>query len=330
MTDPRYPQQTPPPQPQPGGPGHPPHHHAARQGPQPGYQQMSPYSYIPGVASGYGNSGPVGGWGDPSQLRQTPVGQAGALHGSSWQQAAMKRVGFGRLVFAEIQKLFATVSDRILMILAPLLFIGLTVTFSYIYITGAFAEQIAPAMLSAHLGLCLFNATTIKVVSGEWHYRSAQLSLLLQPRRAKYIAAQLTAVGLFWLLYSLLLFGVFVLARPAALSGMDSDSYIAERWLDVLAVCLLAVFLSVFLAYSFGLLIRNSTAAVIAYFVALIPLVYLLSPQIPVLIEAFSPYAPFTYMSINGVPAFSVFSGGAMFLLFVTFGAVVACRRDAV
>src|SRR5207248_2343310 len=124
-----------------------------------------------------------------------------ALANSSWQQRAARRVPFPALVLVELRKLFGTVSDRIMLALAPLYLAGVTLfgVLTVAQTPATAAQQVLGAVVGGEFGAMLVHATIVKVISGEWHYRSVQLTLLLQPSRLRYAAAQAGALSLVWL-----------------------------------------------------------------------------------------------------------------------------------
>jgi hypothetical protein len=116
--------------------------------------------------------------------------------------AASRRIPFSKLVLVELRKLTGTLSDRILLALAPVVLVGITVL-SHVGSDKASsfasaADQISPTYYTVRVGHVLLHAVLIKLIAGEWQHRSAQPTLLAQPSRARYFLAQATVVLMLW------------------------------------------------------------------------------------------------------------------------------------
>ena len=88
---------------------------------------------------------------------------------------ALRRTPFPTLVLVELRKFTGTLSDRILLALAPVVLVGITVLIynagSYASYYGSAADQISPAYYGVRVGALLFHAALIKLVAGEWQHR---------------------------------------------------------------------------------------------------------------------------------------------------------------
>jgi hypothetical protein len=265
-------------------------------------------------------------------LLKSPLGQHGAMAGSAWEQRGRKATSFFKLVVVELRKLVGTMSDRVLLALAPLA-LGLVTwyltTDSVTAPPTSASRQIFGLIVACHLGPVPVYTVVLKTFSGEWHYRSAQLTLLLQPRRMRYAVAQMVAVLSLWLVMALVQFGLFYWLKPAQIASTPFQDYLGPRPLWVLGVALLASFLTLLFLMSIAFLVRNPTAAVTTYL--LLSGLYLFrvtSPPPPGLwyVDPWQPASLLAGAVFDPIP--SVTSGVVLVTLVVT-GFVVFTKRDA-
>lgn len=314
-------------------------------GPYPGNPSVSgAYSMGPdgsGAYPGVPGQGPDGGWsyglptGPRPDLLQTPIGQAGALRGASWQQNAVRGAGYPSLVWAELRKLFATMSDRVLMILAPIMLIGSIVSSAVALTSGgaSVADQAGPLPMALSTGLIFLHIAIIKAFTGEWHYRSVQLSLLLQSSRAKYLSAQFGAITVVWFVVTGITFAVFLPMRGIGIDSAIFQYHLNDRILWFLGATALTAAIGMMWCMVIATLIPHPTAAIVVYFV----LTYLLaminavmtSVQIPAGAVWVSPYALSMYYigKADSVLPGIVWAVGLLVLL--ALGTSFVYRRDA-
>lgn len=267
-------------------------------------------------------------------LLRAPLGQHGSMAGSAWEQRGNQATMFARLVLVELRKLAGTLSDRLLLMLAPVALLVVT-WYSATQVlpegqTSATA-QIFGVLLACHLGPVLLYTVVLKTFSGEWHYRSIQLTLLLQPRRIRYGAAQLTAVLLVWLGIALIQYGMyFGIKYYSFTSGQLAgkfQGFLLERPLWLLGVTLLASFLSLLFLFAIAFLVPNPTAAVAIYLVS--SGLYLFRLQDLPVLGYLDPWQPASLLAgavSDPVPAIT---SAALLITAVVAGFVALSRRDA-
>lgn len=198
--------------------------------------------------------------------------------------AASRRTGFLTLVLVELRKLTGTLSDRILLALAPIVLIGVTVLIhtgsDYASAYASAAGQISPTFYTVRVGHLLLHAVLIKLIAGEWQHRSAQPTLLAQPSRARYFLAQATVVLLLWLLAAVLQLVTTLLVAPGAISGVGATYLLGYRPGWVIGVCVLGSLLTILVALTVAMLVPNAAGALAIYF-ATVPVMLTISGLAP-------------------------------------------------
>lgn len=184
----------------------------------------------------------------------------------AWATGAAKRASFGTVVGVELRKMSATVADKILLIAAPIGLVVLSIMFMVDSSRpNTFTRQLGPVFLTVRLAAVLVDLTLVKLIAAEWHYRSSQPTLLVQPSRMRYVFAQATiAVGA-WLLIS----GVHVLMTFTFYSGRldarDIQNLLVFRPGMVVAACFIGALCMTLLAVTVGWLIPNTAGAITTY-----------------------------------------------------------------
>jgi len=198
--------------------------------------------------------------------------------------AASRRTGFPTLVLVELRKLTGTLSDRILLALAPIVLICVTVLIhtgsDYASTYASAAGQISPTFYTVRVGHLLLHAVLIKLIAGEWQHRSAQPTLLAQPSRARYFLAQATVVLLLWLLAAVLQLVTTLLVAPGAISGVGATYLLGYRPGWVIGVCVLGSLLTILVALTVAMLVPNAAGALAIYF-ATVPVMLTISGLAP-------------------------------------------------
>jgi hypothetical protein len=186
--------------------------------------------------------------------------------------AASRRTPFPKLVLVELRKLTGTLSDRILLALAPVVLILVTVLIhtgtDYASSYASAASQISPTFYTVRVGHLLLHAVLIKLIAGEWQHRSAQPTLLAQPSRARYFLAQATVVLVLWLLAAGLQLVTTLLVAPGAISGVGATYLLGYRPGWVIGVCVLGSLLTILVALTVAMLVPNAAGALAIYFAA--------------------------------------------------------------
>lgn len=196
----------------------------------------------------------------------------------AWQAPAQQRPSFGTVVGVELRKMTATVADKILVLSAPVLL----VTLSLLFLQGGMRDytldkQLLPVFLTIRLGAVLMNVVLVKLIAAEWHYRSAQPTLLAQPSRLRYVLAQATIAFGVWLVASgLHLLMTFTYYR-SRLDAYDTQFLLDARTGSMVATILLGGFCMTLFAVTIGWLIPNTAGAITAYVLLSLLFVFLQS-----------------------------------------------------
>lgn len=284
-----------------------------------------------------GSSGPDGGWsyglptGPRPDLLQTPIGQAGALRGNSWQQNAARGARYPWLVWAELKKLVGTTSDRAVMALSPIALIATLIATAQMNAGSSAADQATPVIAGVFFGPILLHIAVIKTFTGEWHYRSIQLSLLLQSSRAKYLAAQLGAVSVLWIVITVLSYVVYLPVRAMTTDSTLFQFHLSDRPLWFFGGVALAGLISMAWCMCMATLIPHPTAAVVVYFVQsyLLGAISTLASMLePALLFASPMAAVNLYFGSNPYPISAVTSTIVVVGL-LGLGVFLVSRRDA-
>ncbi|WP_037364177.1 hypothetical protein [Amycolatopsis orientalis] len=196
----------------------------------------------------------------------------------AWQAPAQRRASFGTLVGVELRKMTATAADKILVISAPVLL----VTLSLLFLQGGTHDytldnQLLPVFITLRLGPVLMNVVLVKLIAAEWHYRSAQPTLLAQPSRLRYVLAQATIAFGVWLIASgLNLLMTFTYYR-SRYDAYDTQFLLGVRPGAMAGTILLGGFCLTLFAVTVGWLIPNTAGAITAYVLLSLLLVFLQS-----------------------------------------------------
>ncbi|TQM38968.1 hypothetical protein [Pseudonocardia cypriaca] len=240
-----------------------------------------------------GGAGTVAqGWGGP-QAQATPAqpvpqvapppAPPGSPSGGPFA-AASRRIPFRTLVVVELRKLTGTLSDRILLALAPVVLVGITVLIhkgtDYASTYASAEGQISPTFYTVRIGHVLLHAVLIKLIAGEWQHRSAQPTLLVQPSRARYFLAQATVVLMLWVLAAGLQLGTTLLVAPAAVTDVGATYLLGYRIGWVVGVCVLGSLLTILVALTVAMLVPNAAGALAIYF-ATVPVMLTISGLAP-------------------------------------------------
>ncbi|GAA0648857.1 hypothetical protein GCM10010174_85430 [Kutzneria viridogrisea] len=278
---------------------------------------------------------PPGGWsyGPPPGVRpdllNTPIGQAGALANSDWQAKASRGASFPVLVLAELRKLVGTFSDRLIIALSPLLLVGVTLLGVQLSVTlgpSSAASQLLGLLIAVEAGHLMVHTTIIKTMCGEWHYRSIQLTLLLQPRRLRFAAAQVSMLGLVWIALTVLQFLVFYPIATSWIGHTDFQLYLDQRMGWVFGLTALGTLLSLLFCLVVTYLMPNPTAAVTVYFLGKFGVgLFLANP----ILNYINPYAALNLATGSSDDVLAACTGTALWIALLWLGIGVNQRRDA-
>ncbi|MGB7818362.1 MAG: ABC transporter permease [Ornithinibacter sp.] len=173
-------------------------------------------------------------------------------------------VPFGRLVRVELRKMLDTRAGRWLVIAIGLVIAGaLTIMFFTNGGDHPFSDYLQATTTPQAV---LLPVVGILAVTSEWSQRTALVTFGLEPRRvrvawAKLGAALVVGVGAVALSFAL---GVAAYASAIGLRGIDADWSLPGL---ALAGAAAYVLLGLVQGVGFGMLLRNTPAAVVAYFV---------------------------------------------------------------
>jgi ABC-2 type transport system permease protein len=210
-------------------------------------------------------------------------------------------VPFGRLVAVETRKAFDTRSGRWLTISI----IGLVLVVMVVAVL-AFPEDgqdyvdllgLAGGVLGYFLPILM-----ILLVTSEWTQRTGLATFTLEPRRPRVIWAKI-ASGV-CLSIAALVIGAVLAAAGTALSPVNGGTAVWNLGADQVQSFLLTGLISVFVGFALAMLLRNSAAAIVAYFVYtfILPAV---TGTLSALVDGFDKVAPWIEFNTAQTPLFS-------------------------
>ncbi|WP_137813741.1 hypothetical protein [Gandjariella thermophila] len=207
-----------------------------------------------------------------------------------WLAMALRRPRFARLVGAEFRKFAATISDRILLVVGPVAMIAFgSLACTQNVFEGTWQAQILPLATILVYGPLVTNCSLVKLVSGEWQYRSAQPTLLVQPSRLRYMAAQSVVALALWIVHALIALVLYSLLAPPSIENRDVQSLLGLRPGAVVATAVVGALVAVAWALIIGLLLPNAAAALTTYLVSVVAFTTL-SGLAPNVAAWFSPF----------------------------------------
>ncbi|GAA4015995.1 hypothetical protein GCM10022247_43730 [Allokutzneria multivorans] len=296
-----YPQQPYPQQPHPQQP-HP---------PQPYQQQYPQQGFPPPVA--------------PPQVQVAPPG-------AEWAVNADRKTPFVKLVLAEFMKLTGTLSDRITLAVGPIFLFAMLFVYSALAKSGMIIsayDQVIPLILVTQFGSLFLLVSVIKLVAGEWQYKSVQPTLLVQPARLRYLAAQATVIMIVWFVTAMSTFGLFLLFRGIGAEASNVGYLLPMRLGWVLLIAVLSTFMVLAASLIIAMLLPNSTGALVVYFLT-VPLLLFVREMAP---QVFGPLYPLEMAYyVAGEPnsgAVQAWISLVVWLALLVFGAFLVRRRDA-
>jgi hypothetical protein len=215
---------------------------------------------------------------------------------------ASRQTPFARLVLVELRKLTGTLSDRILLIVGPIVLLGFVpLAAASADIASSFTsaqDQIAVTLMALRLGHSVVHGALIKLVAGEWQHRGAQPTLLVQPSRNRYFLAQATVVVILWLCCATLQTASSLIFAPLVAGNAGTVNLLSYRVGWVLGVCFLGSLLSVMVALIVAMLVPNAAGALAIYY-ATVPLSAMLTNMAPKVLGWFDPLTPVAALAAN-------------------------------
>ncbi|ANZ36961.1 hypothetical protein BBK82_13645 [Lentzea guizhouensis] len=246
-----------------------------------------------------------------------------------WAARAARRSPFWRLVAVEARKLVGTRSDKLVLAFSPIFLVGLMMLFTLPQSNLASAgKQIGPLLIVVQLGLLLVFSTVIKLVAGEWQYKSVQPTLLVQPSRMRYFLAQGTVLAGVWLLCSAFTFILFPLLIKTAATGLNHNYLLGMRPRWVLGVTLLATALVLLTALIVSLLVPNTGGALTVFFIV-VPLLALARFSLPEVFGLIYPLEPAWHLAGLGTGWLATISSSLLWLVLLAIALFRLQRRDA-
>jgi len=200
-----------------------------------------------------------------SAVTATPSGPAGpASSASSASSGGRPGIPMGRLALVELRKALDTRAGRwfaIGILALVLLATGIGVA-AFPESDQNFVDFVGLA--GGVLGYFL-PVLTILMVTSEWGQRTALATFSLEPRRGRVVAAKMLAGG--GLALAVLAIGAVIAAIATVAGTLDGGSArFAIEPQEVLSFVLVAL-ISVFIGFVLALVLRNSAAAIVGYFV---------------------------------------------------------------
>lgn len=246
-----------------------------------------------------------------------------------WALRASQSSSFPRLVAVEARKLVGTRSDKIVMAFAPLFLVGvmLLLTLPQTNLASA-GRQLQPMLVVIQLGLLLVFATVIKLVAGEWQYKSVQPTLLVQPSRMRYLMAQAMVLVGVWLVCTLFTFILYPALIKMTADGLNHDYLLDERPGWVLGVTMLSTALVLLTALIVSLLIPNTGGSLTVFFIV-VPLLALARMLLPEVFGLIYPLEPAWHLAGVGTGWPQTISSLVVWLTLLGISLVVLSRRDA-
>lgn len=248
-----------------------------------------------------------------------------------WVSAAQRRAGFLTILRAELRKLVATRSDKILVVVGPIAL----VLFSMLPILtagydGTMREEIASTIYALCFAPVVVHAILIKLIAGEWQYRSAQPTLLVQPSRVRYLLAQLVVAMFVWLICSVVQIAATFVLTKIAVEQQDFVSLIPYRAGWAIGICVLGALLMTLLALATALLVPNAAGALAVYPVVAFTLMMMAGwlPEVLAWIDPVSAAVALTGQ-LPMDPVGPVITGAGLLLALLGFGVFLQLRRDA-
>ncbi|APU17347.1 MULTISPECIES: collagen-like protein [Actinoalloteichus] len=300
-------------------------------------QASPPYGHPAGAPAGPPGTSRPGAYPDPAgpiltrPPQHSPTGGAGRAAGAApdWATRAAKRTGFHTLVRVELRKLVGTRSDRIVLLLAPVLFFGVIAGIVAVDPSmPAVFEQMLPFYVAAQIGQLLLHAALIKLVAGEWQYKSVQPTLLMQPSRLRYLLAQGSVLGLVWLVTTVVSFAAYPLIVEAATTSAHFGYLLGHRLPWVLAVIAVALFQALLASLAIALLVPNTAGALVAYFL-LMPTLTVAQAALPDVFGWFAPLELSRYLITPDADVVPGVVSGVVWLSLFAIGVIQLTQRDA-
>jgi hypothetical protein len=281
------------------------------------------------MTHGYPPAGAPVHQGPPGPYPHQPPAPGAVAAGGPWAARAAQRSPFWRLVAAEARKFVGTRSDKLVLAFSPIFLVGLMMLFTLTQSNLSSAgKQIGPLLIVVQLGLLLVFATVIKLVAGEWQYKSVQPTLLVQPSRMRYFLAQGTVLMGVWLVCTLFTFIVYPILIRTAANGINHNYLLGMRPGWVLGVTMLATALVLLTALIVSLLVPNTGGSLTVFFIV-VPMLAIARLSLPEVFGLIYPLEPAWHLAGLGVGWAQTISASVLWLALLGFALFRLQRRDA-
>jgi hypothetical protein len=273
---------------------------------------------------------------NPQQSAQQPAQPAAyqPQAGPAWVARASSRTPLHAVIGVEFRKLAGTRADRIVLILAPIAFIGLLVLgfLTRHYYGDGWPGQILSASYLPDIAMLVIDAALVKLIAGEWQHRSAQPYLLAQPSRPRLVSAQLILAASVWVVSAAVLILLTYTVGAAGVS-MDGHEPVLGSWVGaVIGICALATLGPLAWAVGIALLVPNTAGALGIYLVST-PVLSALAAA-PTVTSWFNPLQLATVAALaptspHSMPWEAVIPSALITVAVLVAGIVTTCDRDA-
>lgn len=205
------------------------------------------------------------------------------------------KVPLARIVQVEVRKMADTRAGKWLLISIGLITAAIVVVF---FLTADQSERtfLNFVGITAMPQGFLLPVLGILLVTSEWTQRTALVTFTLTPVRGKVLAAKIIAAVLLGIAAILVALGI---AAVATLAGGAADPWQALSWDSIGKFSLLQT-VGVLQGLAFGLLLMNSAAAIVAYFI--LPTVFTIVSS---LWSRMSEIQPWVDLAFSSEPLFS-------------------------
>ncbi|MCX6401640.1 MAG: ABC transporter permease subunit [Propionibacteriales bacterium] len=206
---------------------------------------------------------------------------------------------FRRVLNVELRKMFDTRSGYWLMVSI----VGLSILATAAVIVFAPDDEITYESFATAIGFpmsIILPMIAILAVTSEWSQRSGLTTFTLVPSRGRVIGAKATATFLVGLVSMVVAFAVGALGNlvGSALLGADTVWNIS---FETVPQIVLGNLVGMAIGFTLGVVLRNSPAAIVGYFVVslVLPGILLLLAQVRDWFEDLQPWIDWNYTQVN-------------------------------
>ena len=212
-----------------------------------------------------------------------------------------QRVPFTRLVSVETRKAFDTRAGRWFTI-AILALVAVATTIAVLAFPEDAQTQVEMLGLTGGILGYFLPILMILLVTSEWTQRTGLATFTLEPRRPRVIAAKIVA-GL-GLAVAALVLGALIASLGTLLSPVNGGEAVWDLGYQEVQNFLLTSLFGVLVGFALAMLLRNSAAAIVAYFVYtfILPIV---GAALGALVDGFDQVVPWIEFNTAQMPLFT-------------------------